>query len=763
MPTFNLLDEPWLTLRPLSGGTPQVHTGRQALIRAADYAGLVVEQPTHTPALLRQFFLPIVWAALGPPRDRDDWLRRFREGHFTDEASSDLAEYLREHHDRFDLFHAEHPFAQVAGLRTAKDETKGAALLVATAATGNNVPLFASRTEGDPLPLTPAEAAHWLLHTHCWDTAAIKTGVVGDDKVRAGKTTGNPTGPLGRLGVVTPLGRTLYDTILLNLPHRTGRTPDDEPQWARDAGPEWNERAAKGLLDLWTWQSRRIRLVPEETPKGPRVTRVVIAAGDRLGEIPDYEPHTTWSLPPVGRKPEGPAVRRPRRHQPGKAAWRSLDVLLESTRHRDVEDGKEAAGYATSVLLDQLRDVARYMPAGYPIRLEMTGISYGTQSAVVDDVLFDTIPLPLTALPSDGPTHKALLDAVDQAEELARGLNHLSGDLRRAAGAEPIPWDKGQRPGESLLHALDPAIRRLLRSLRDAGEEPDRVEQRILTWEQLAWRHAGEMADQVVSAATPAVFAGRTITDRTTTGRNRAYRLATADDHWHHHLRRTLARAADTAAREAAERPEAAVKPTEETTMPDAEQRERYWDTRIGVDGRWRVDHATGYVGPPPGADLAAMRTGLGPPPGEAWEVWAFCVSEVDERLAHQDRMSPEQRAEHAALALFGLHQQAQSTPMHKAGVRPGQALRALRTSRRFNERAVDRRVDAAATAAGPEALRVHLRGLVTQLRTAGQPLDYNALLEDLREFELPDGRRRVRRRWGRDYYGRKAGAEPKP
>ncbi|GCD99705.1 type I-E CRISPR-associated protein Cse2/CasB [Embleya hyalina] len=198
-------------------------------------------------------------------------------------------------------------------------------------------------------------------------------------------------------------------------------------------------------------------------------------------------------------------------------------------------------------------------------------------------------------------------------------------------------------------------------------------------------------------------------------------------------------------------------------TTPDIERRERYWDTRIGVDGRWRVDHATGYVGPPPGADLAAMRTGLGRTPGEAWAVWTFSVSEVDEHLARQDRMSAEQRAEHAALALYGLHQQSQSTPMHKSGVRPGQALRALRATGKFSEQAVDRRVDAAATATRAEALHIHLRGLVTQLRAVAQPLDYNTLLEDLREFEHPDGRRRVRRRWGRDYYGWKPDADPTP
>ncbi|MEV0416259.1 type I-E CRISPR-associated protein Cse1/CasA [Streptomyces sp. NPDC050448] len=45
--------------------------------------------------------------------------------------------------------------------------------------------------------------------------------------------------------------------------------------------PQWQTRAPEGLLDLWTRQSRRIRRSPETTDEGLRVTRVMVAAGDR--------------------------------------------------------------------------------------------------------------------------------------------------------------------------------------------------------------------------------------------------------------------------------------------------------------------------------------------------------------------------------------------------------------------------------------------------------------------------------------------------
>ncbi|NYI03450.1 CRISPR system Cascade subunit CasA [Allostreptomyces psammosilenae] len=528
----------------------------EALLDAHRFRDLVVDLPTQKPALLRQLLLPIVIDAIGLPADRAEWAAVFAAGRFTDEHRDRITNYLGSHRHLFDLFSPVEPFGQVADLHTAKNETKGAALLVATAATGNNVPLFSSRTEADPLELTPAQAAHWLLHTHCWDTASIKTGVVGDPQVKSGKTTGNPTGPLGQLGVVLPVGRTLFETLMLNLPAEGKPAPDDLPQWRRRdragepwktrsvATPAWQTRNPTGLLDLLTWQSRRIRLFPEQTTDGIRVSRVIVAAGDRLEQIPDIEPHTAWIIdPPSGaKKKAGGAARlpRPRRHQPGKAAWRGLEALL-AIDWQDVEATKTRAGFRTSRLLDALRVRQHHMPDGYPLQVELTGISYGTQSAVIEDILHDSIPLPLTALDPYSLTFTSLLGVADQAERLANAVNNLSADLRRAAGAEPIPWDKGQRPGETLLHALDPLVRRLLAGLRQVGEDFDEAERGLLAWERAAARQTWLVAEQLIATAAPGVFAGRTITKD---GKDRTYRLSSAETAFRSQLDTVLTRLA---------------------------------------------------------------------------------------------------------------------------------------------------------------------------------------------------------------------------
>lgn len=505
MPVFDLVTEGWLRAR-LGDAQPLQPMGLQGVLhRAGDISEIVVDLPTQLPALLRQALLPVVVDALGVPADRRTWADRFHQRAFTEAELNKLDAYLEDHRSRFDLFHPETPFAQVAGLHTAKGETKGSGLLVAAEATGNNVPLFSARTESNPPQLTPADAAMWLLHTQCWDTAAIKTGAVGDPMVKGGKTTGNPTGPLGQLGVVVPVGRTLYETLLLNIPiGAEGRL--GAPQWRRTIGPEWESRTAQGLLDLWTWQSRRIRLFPEPTPDGARVTRVIVAAGDRLAATPDWEPHTAWRVDKPAKKAAKsakPVVQRPLRHTPGRAIWRGMNALL-------AVEAEETAAFRTSELLDQIRGLEAddLIDDQYPLRAETFGVVYGNQSAIVEDVLHDLTPLPVAALRVDADVRFAVLDATEQAEQLAQALNYLSADLRRAGGLDPIPWDKGQRPGERLLYLLDSVVRRLLRGLQTV-QDAETLDRGMTAWEKEARRLALQVADSVHAAVPENVFAGR--------------------------------------------------------------------------------------------------------------------------------------------------------------------------------------------------------------------------------------------------------------
>lgn len=544
--SFNLLTEPWIPVPGDQGRTEELSL-TAALLEAHDIQSLALPAPTMLPALLRQVLLPVVLHALGAPRSEEEWQRRFDQGHFTQQERDRLADYLHRYEHRFDLFSStDRPFAQVADLQTASGGTKSASLLLPSVATGNNVPLFSALTEADTPELTPGQAALWLLHAHCWDTAAIKTGAVGDPRVKAGKTTGNPTGPLGQLGVIVPTGRTLYETLVLNSPIMySGLAPDDRPQWAAgtadcpvtpgeaDPGtPVWSERAARGLLDQLTWQSRRIRLIPTRTPHGLRVCRVVVAAGDRLRLTPDLEPHTAWTHNP---KPKaGQPHLRPRRHRSGRSAWQGLDTLLALSLPTDGE------GPFTSSLLRQIGNLEAedHLPETYPLRVETYGLEYGNQSAVVENAIFDSLPMPVAALAAKSTdVRDALLEAVGQADRIARALDRLLMDLRRAAGGEPLARDKGSRPSELLLYALNPAVHDLLAQLRRTVDDFDLLEEQMAGWEESLWAEASTIAEQLLAAAPPTAFGGRETKEGT-------YRTAVAQRGFRNALYATLPRAA---------------------------------------------------------------------------------------------------------------------------------------------------------------------------------------------------------------------------
>lgn len=181
--------------------------------------------------------------------------------------------------------------------------------------------------------------------------------------------------------------------------------------------------------------------------------------------------------------------------------------------------------------------------------------------------------------------------------------------------------------------------------------------------------------------------------------------------------------------------------------MADETPRRRYyWQRHTDGQGRWLTGES------PPGADLAALRRGLGKDPGAVPEMWRYYTT-----LNPAGTWTPQLAAEHLALTLFAVHQQSKQDPMHRDGVvfAFGSAVRALH--KKFSPDAVDRRFAAAATATSPNELGMHLRGLVSQLHDIGQPLDYTLLLADLVAWHNPARIPAVRRRWGSQYFAWKA------
>lgn len=489
MISYNILDEPSV---PVVEGTKEVTVSlRRALINADRYS-LSVAEPLALLPLVRCL---VTCVSVSDKRmlDQAGVVGMWERGSFDEDA---LNSYFEEHYDAFELFDSKRPFLQVAGLEPVSGPPKSAALLLPGEVIGNSVPLFGSVSEGDVPPVSIPKALLGLLSLHAYDTAAIKPGAKGDPEVKGGKTTGNHTGSLGQLGGVVPWGRNLFETILLNIPHRS--SPDgDRPTWERVQVPGWEIRQPSGILELLTWQSRRIRLIPNE--EGTAVVGCVMAAGDRMHVIPEYEPHTRWRK--VKSPGDGPAV-RPFRWQPAQSSWRGVDSLVAL----EPDDSGMTSG-----LLRQLDD--GWIEDTYPLGVVCVGVTYGNQSAVIEDVFVDSIPLPIGALLQEDSTDiaAAVSSIAIQSEVVRRALNDLENNLREVSGGDRIPWDAGNHVGNRAMALLESPARGVLKALRDGALDANSGR---LVWEKALEGAALSVADSMLDFAPPGAFAGRSESSR---------------------------------------------------------------------------------------------------------------------------------------------------------------------------------------------------------------------------------------------------------
>ncbi|MCW5250145.1 type I-E CRISPR-associated protein Cse1/CasA [Streptomyces sp. SHP 1-2] len=517
-PAFNLVRQPWLPVRRLSDGGGEELSLRDLFLRAGELRGMGGDVPTQELALLR-LALAVLYDALEGPGDIDAWVELWE----APEPFAEAVAYLDRHADRFELFDSERPFFQVAGLRTEKDEIAPLSRIVADVPTGS--PLFSMRRPGVER-LSPGEAARWLVHAHAFDTSGIKPALHGDDRARAGKVYPLGVGSLGHLGGVFAEGDTLRETLLLNLvpfenAYRNGshaeRTEADLPVWRREAPYDARRRSVEaggpepaGLRDLYTWQTRRIRLAADHTGE---VTGVVLGYGDPLVQQSPWtlEPMSAWRRSAAQEKKQRrDVVYTPLRHHPRRAAWRGIEALLPARGvPEETGRGGEAplrirsriAKWLTEVSGDYDLDAARLL------RLRTVGVVYGTQQSVIDEIVDDAVVLPLvTFLGAREQYRAAAEDAVHDADNAVGALGRLAAHLVLASGGEGTEGAV-ESVQDRAYGALDGPFRRWLRSL---ARQPDLVAARQ-EWREEVRRRVRRLAREEIRSAGPAAADGRLV------------------------------------------------------------------------------------------------------------------------------------------------------------------------------------------------------------------------------------------------------------
>jgi len=313
-PALNLLETPWLPVRMQDGRVMEVGL-LELFERASEIEGLAETSPPNLVALYR-LLLAITHRALTrslgiwTDRDRARW---YREGLPT----AALLDYLIHWRERFWLFHAEHPFMQVAALAEAeetRDRLKPWTQIALESASGNTPVVFDHAVDTDPKRTSSTTALRCMLGFLQFTPGGLVKVFRSADKA----------GPLANTAAVVPMGATLTQTITLGLHPATGDS-DDLPAWERVppdvAGLRAEPILAHGTCDRYTRLSRAVMLIPE-VPDAPESIRWVrFSAGMGLADDPNApDPMASYRAGSTG------LVRVS--FYEGRAVWRDLGALL---------------------------------------------------------------------------------------------------------------------------------------------------------------------------------------------------------------------------------------------------------------------------------------------------------------------------------------------------------------------------------------------------------------------------------------------------
>lgn len=508
--TFNLVDEAWIRARALDGDVRELSI-RQVFSDASQYRSLSNELPTQDFAILR-VLLAILQRSLNDEMadnksPSDIWGELWDDDNLPMEF---INQYLDKWHDHFDLLDHEMPFMQSPGLCSSKGGVDGVAKIIADVPDGN--PFFVLRNEESLKALSYAEAARWLIHVQAFDTSGIKTGMVGDPTAKGGKSYPIGTGWAGRIGGLFFEGDDLRETLLLNLilsgeSNDEPFSPDDLPAWERgDYNLPKRERQPSGRMDLYTWQSRRVLLKCE----GGEVTGVLLTNGDKVSpqDMQDEEPMTGWRESKNQAKKLGVAqVFMPVQHRANRAFWRGLDSLFPTSDATEQEGVQYLRPGVVSWLVHlSSPNGGNKIPTSRFVSLHAVGAEYGTQSAVITQIINDHLIFKASLLTEEGYKFANLArkcvkttdGAVDQLAWFAANLYLASGgDTEQTSGSRDLARSEA-------YFELDGAFRSWFERL-DVSKDPTSLRNE---WYETAQGILRRIARRLVNDAGPAAIVG---------------------------------------------------------------------------------------------------------------------------------------------------------------------------------------------------------------------------------------------------------------
>ncbi|MCC7230634.1 MAG: type I-E CRISPR-associated protein Cse1/CasA, partial [Fimbriimonadaceae bacterium] len=260
-PTFNVLTEPWIPVVRLDGTREELGI-MACLLQAHEIREIRDPSPIIEFGLYRllvAFVLDALILADKRPEDAIDLKALIAAGRFPAKV---LEEYANHCGAVFDLFDPERPFLQTAFATEDPGAFGPVEQLFHEVGAGSEAIHWHHCQEGR-LELAGSEAARALVAV----SPFMKQGG------RGYSPSVNGSSPL----YVLPVGQTLFDTLVMNIPTRQYGAAEAGPAWRRGS-IEAVARVPEGMLDGLTWQPRKLSY---KHPMGPSdaVNRIHFSPG----------------------------------------------------------------------------------------------------------------------------------------------------------------------------------------------------------------------------------------------------------------------------------------------------------------------------------------------------------------------------------------------------------------------------------------------------------------------------------------------------
>lgn len=527
--SFSLLDSPWISCTTASTEGSTLASLRQVFDGSLPLLAVRGDSPTQDYAVLR-LVLAVHWRAHALAAAQEgithrQWRREAWGAATSGEPDEIVLDYLDEHAPRFDLLHPTAPFMQVADLHTSKNTRQEVRRIIFEAEND----YFTTRTHEGRSRVPLDEAARWLVHTQAYDYSGIKSGAVGDPRVKGGRGYPIGTGWAGNTGGTVILGADLRRTLVLNTPPLVfARVEDDLPAWERppDGPSQRPYPTPTGPVDLATWQSRRVRLFAEEG----WVHEILVSNGDQIpaaGANVLDDPMTPYRYS-RNKSKKGMDVYFARPYDVQRTMWRSLEPLL--VLEGDLPTAKGERPPRRPAVLDALADLKDDGIDMTSVDLRLISTEYGPQQSSAGPTIDARLSLPRDLLaPGNLAVRRAALLDARATMAAAVSLGRFAGRLLQAAGGEYV---FRPAPTDGVLTQMEPEFQLHLGRLTSSNFEDS-----MRTWRRSVREAILVYARQLLRGAGPRALIGRSVTEN---GRETEISAALAFDRLKDDLKRDL-------------------------------------------------------------------------------------------------------------------------------------------------------------------------------------------------------------------------------